>query len=396
MQVEELGGIKKGVTGEKRHKRSMFVPALCTCALFVAAAARIYERCELAQDLRKLGIPREHVATWVCIAFHESQLDTAALNQGSGDHGILQISELYWCGSGKVCGLSCSALRDDDITDDVACAMNIYEEHERLQGNGFMAWVVYPQYCNTNVKKYLINCDNATKMANTSEPRLITVYNETTYNYNAKIDDLQPPYISVNDINEEVVQRKKQENKNGRSFWYTHKIDNIDELKVPKFNEINLTTKKPVATSAIIDLDEIKVDKNKIKEKNIAKKVSYKDINKQMPLHRSQLNNNIISTEKFHVIENRSKISTDSHKHVTTAKPITDESKSTTEDVFELYLNTHRPVLSTYSFAPFIGKRFKINIFSDGSTTPRYNMKSERAKISNDSTTKNHLKRQTL
>ncbi|XP_049545688.1 uncharacterized protein LOC125957203 [Anopheles darlingi] len=116
---------------------------------------KVYDRCELANDLlHKFHFPRDQIATWVCIAYHESRFNTSAegrLNaDGSGDHGLFQISDIYWCsppGQGWACGVSCDALKDSDISDDVRCVRTIYEEHQRLSGDGFTAWSVYKPYC---------------------------------------------------------------------------------------------------------------------------------------------------------------------------------------------------------------------------------------------------------
>ncbi|CAG9558004.1 unnamed protein product [Danaus chrysippus] len=225
----------------------MYAVALLTGTLIALAGARIYDRCELARDLLRLGVPREQVPTWVCIAFHESRYDTRARNPNSGDHGLLQISEVYWCGPGKACGLPCSALRDDDIADDVRCALQIYKEHTRLQGDGFMAWVVYPHYCRSNPKKYIVDCDHSVKSYSekiddnprraktdflnfTSPPFVDTSYDNRPL----------PNYLSINSLFQgnyfEEFEREYYNN-NKRPFnWVNFKIDNIDDLKLPVTN----------------------------------------------------------------------------------------------------------------------------------------------------------------
>lgn len=123
---------------------------------------KVYDNCELAQDLAyKHDIPMDQVATWVCIAYHESRYNTSAVGHlnwdGSGDHGLFQISDLFWCGPGKACGLSCDDLHDDDIADDVRCVKQIHAEHTRLSGDGFTAWAVYPR-CRGSVLSYIDGC----------------------------------------------------------------------------------------------------------------------------------------------------------------------------------------------------------------------------------------------
>ncbi|XP_025836999.1 uncharacterized protein LOC112906652 [Agrilus planipennis] len=141
------------------------------CALYLISIvvctieAKVFERCELARELHGIhDIPIDQLATWVCIAYHESRYDTAARNPGSGDHGIFQISEHYWCSASGddilACGLPCSAFEDDDIEDDVICARRAYRQHQRLSGNGFNAWSVYRYYCSDPIKvdKYIAGC----------------------------------------------------------------------------------------------------------------------------------------------------------------------------------------------------------------------------------------------
>ncbi|CAB3365417.1 Hypothetical predicted protein [Cloeon dipterum] len=141
---------------------------LSICALLGSACSKIYERCELAKELRdRLRVPAEQLATWVCIAEHESRYNTSiigTLAQGK-DHGIFQISDLYWCETGDdggACGIDCNSLLDDDIRDDYVCARRIYRAHQGLQGNGFRAWAVYQPHCSAgqaaNEAKYTNDC----------------------------------------------------------------------------------------------------------------------------------------------------------------------------------------------------------------------------------------------
>ncbi|XP_068633230.1 uncharacterized protein [Battus philenor] len=246
----------------------MYAAALLVSSFLALVSARIYERCELARDLLKLGVRRDHIATWVCIAYHESRFDTAARNPSSGDHGLLQISEIYWCGAGKACGLPCSALRDDDISDDVECALSIYEEHTRLQGNGFLAWVVYPHYCKHYAKKYLDDCNMSLKDTSyKSEGRARPSYEFNFYptvNVNfsnpvqsvtyPKGDEPKPLFLSVVSLLRGKYEQdfERDYNRRPKVNWSRFKIDNVDDLKIPDFNKTPdygflspLTTPKP-------------------------------------------------------------------------------------------------------------------------------------------------------
>ncbi|XP_066254525.1 uncharacterized protein [Euwallacea similis] len=130
---------------------------LILCVVF----AKIYQRCDLARELRNLDISNDEIPTWICIVQHESNYNTSAMNPASGDHGLFQISQIYWCsppGNGYGCNSPCFKFRDDDITDDLQCVRRIYNEHKRISGNGFNAWTVYPLYCKDDLSSYMSNC----------------------------------------------------------------------------------------------------------------------------------------------------------------------------------------------------------------------------------------------
>ncbi|KAF0307885.1 Lysozyme c-1 [Amphibalanus amphitrite] len=122
-------------------------------AVLNAGHAKVFGRCELARKLKALGIPKYQIADWVCLAYHESRYNTAAVGRlnrdGSVDHGLFQISDIYWCDwksnephrrYKNVCRKNCNSFRDNNIADDLICVRKIYMEHQRLQGNGFLAW----------------------------------------------------------------------------------------------------------------------------------------------------------------------------------------------------------------------------------------------------------------
>ena len=63
---------------------------------FSFVSGKVYDRCELARELKYVhDAPSEQLATWVCIAEHESQYKTDAVGhlgeKGSADHGIFQV-----------------------------------------------------------------------------------------------------------------------------------------------------------------------------------------------------------------------------------------------------------------------------------------------------------------
>ncbi|CAD7002439.1 unnamed protein product [Ceratitis capitata] len=160
---------------------------------------KVFKRCELAQELYfKHKFPMQDIATWVCIAQHESNYDTAAVGRlngdGSADHGLFQISDLYWCShdsfGGKACNIPCTKLLDSDIGDDVQCVRIIYEEHTRLSGDGFTAWTVYNRNCRNRRVEEVANCFDSNEISKTQQ--FLTTTTTTTQvsshnnNYNSK------------------------------------------------------------------------------------------------------------------------------------------------------------------------------------------------------------------
>ncbi|EDW30451.1 GL17828 [Drosophila persimilis] len=144
------------------------------------AKGKIFKRCELAQELYyKHKLPMKEIPTWVCIAEHESSFNTAAVGRlnadGSADHGLFQISDLYWCthgeGGGKACHIECDRLLDSDISDDVKCIRTIHEEHTRLSGDGFNAWTVYNGHCRHQSLAMLSDCFDGNEITEAQRPR---------------------------------------------------------------------------------------------------------------------------------------------------------------------------------------------------------------------------------
>ncbi|XP_034103458.1 lysozyme B-like [Drosophila albomicans] len=131
--------------------RAFIVVVLAALALATPALARTMDRCSLAKEMAKLGVPRDQLARWTCIAEHESSYRTGVVgppnSDGSNDYGIFQINDRYWCQppngkkSSNGCGLSCKALLSDDITKSVRCAQKV------LQQQGWPAWSTW-KFCN--------------------------------------------------------------------------------------------------------------------------------------------------------------------------------------------------------------------------------------------------------
>nr|XP_048274465.1 lysozyme C-1-like [Myodes glareolus] len=140
--------------------------ALGFLLLSATVHAKVYTRCELAKLLKENGLDGYKgisLADWVCLAQHESSFNTKATNYNSGpkstDYGIFQINSKYWCNDGKTpnavntCGISCSVLLQDDITQAIKCAKKVASQQ------GVTAWVAWKTHCqNRDLSQYVAGC----------------------------------------------------------------------------------------------------------------------------------------------------------------------------------------------------------------------------------------------
>uniref|UniRef100_A0A8C2N5X8 lysozyme n=1 Tax=Cricetulus griseus TaxID=10029 RepID=A0A8C2N5X8_CRIGR len=135
--------------------------------LSVTVQAKVYERCEFARTLKSHGMDSYRgisLANWVCLAQHESNYNTQATNYNrkdqSTDYGIFQINSRYWCNDGKTpravnaCGIPCSVLLQDDITQAMECAKRVVRDPQ-----GIRAWVAWRDHCqNRDLTQYIQGC----------------------------------------------------------------------------------------------------------------------------------------------------------------------------------------------------------------------------------------------
>ncbi|XP_055942604.1 lysozyme C-1-like [Argiope bruennichi] len=131
---------------------------------------KVYDRCELGRELyEKYHFPLTDIPRWLCVVHWESAFNTNAVNKGatpnSLDYGIFQINDDKWCKSPlrpsqNRCRISCERLKDDDLSDDVACLQQIIQE------KGFHEWMSYGLRCNSNTEEYFKNCDFTSRALN--------------------------------------------------------------------------------------------------------------------------------------------------------------------------------------------------------------------------------------
>ncbi|XP_047200364.1 lysozyme C isoform X2 [Hippoglossus stenolepis] len=134
--------------------------------LVAVANALVYERCELARELKSQGMDgsrSQSLANWVCLSHRESNYNTRATNtkndNGSTDYGIFQINSRWWCNNNQTptsngCNINCSELLTDDISVAITCAKRVVRDPR-----GIGAWVAWGHHCQgRDLSSYLAGC----------------------------------------------------------------------------------------------------------------------------------------------------------------------------------------------------------------------------------------------
>ena len=152
------------------------IAAIVFMAVVPLSQSKVYKKCEIARELKENhGISSEDLATFVCIAEHQSNFNTEAVGQGIY-YGIFQMSSEFWCNTydsyGKACEVDCDKLIDDDLSDDLQCVRTIIDEHERISGNGFSAWPSGIS-CQSMKHSYLAECSIESNQIIGSQKNLI-------------------------------------------------------------------------------------------------------------------------------------------------------------------------------------------------------------------------------
>jgi len=117
--------------------------------------SRKFESCALAKELvGHQNLPKAEAKHHLCISQKRAELETNTKNSNE----YYQISSRWWCGAEGLpaggCNIQCSDLLNEDITDDVKCAKQIYHH-----GDGKLsAWGLTESDCESVLNKVADAC----------------------------------------------------------------------------------------------------------------------------------------------------------------------------------------------------------------------------------------------
>uniref|UniRef100_A0A182NI13 lysozyme n=1 Tax=Anopheles dirus TaxID=7168 RepID=A0A182NI13_9DIPT len=150
-----------------RERRQSFSTASTISAILIVFAlcgvanGKVFEKCPLARTLDRQKISsRSLISNWVCLVMAESGGDTAkvtTLDNESTSYGIFQINSKTWCREGRKggrCNKKCEDFVDEDLSDDIECAKQIYND------GGFGAWKGWVSRCKQKTLPDLSSCWN--------------------------------------------------------------------------------------------------------------------------------------------------------------------------------------------------------------------------------------------
>ncbi|XP_075703052.1 lysozyme C-like [Rhinoderma darwinii] len=120
------------------------------------------DKCTLQRTLRNsnlIGYKGYSLGDYMCLAHHASNYDTS-LNRSPTEYGIFQINSYWWCDDGytpgrkNLCQISCRALLNTNLSDDINCLKIIVRDP-----NGLGAWAAWRKYCKGhNLSSYTRPC----------------------------------------------------------------------------------------------------------------------------------------------------------------------------------------------------------------------------------------------
>lgn len=141
---------------------------LTVAAILSPMEGKIYTNCEVVKELQRAKINRSFFSNWVCLMQSESGMNTTLMTgpktASSYSFGILQISSGKWCTRGRkggTCNKRCEDFLNDDIQDDIACGIKIFNQ------DGFKAWEGWSKKCKNkpNNLPNIANCKRRRRAA---------------------------------------------------------------------------------------------------------------------------------------------------------------------------------------------------------------------------------------
>ncbi|XP_056404255.1 lysozyme C-1-like isoform X1 [Hyla sarda] len=148
MELEEVLTSGPDEEEKKRQQRRRH------SALTTTTTSQASNRCTWLNALKKLNLDNTMVANLMCIAHHASNFNKYH-RANDRAHGVFQVGAGLWCQCPKYpgqnhCHIPCSALRDQNLNDDIQCAVTV------IKTQGYAAWGVWKQHCeNKNLQEYL-------------------------------------------------------------------------------------------------------------------------------------------------------------------------------------------------------------------------------------------------
>lgn len=116
-----------------------------------------FTRCDFVRELYDFGIPEANIYNHVCSAM-ENRLSKDTRQTDGESLGFYSINRRFWCDRGeRGCAIECSKLLDDNLTDDITCALAIMKEQ------GMNAW---QRTCNDATRREVENCITEAKIGN--------------------------------------------------------------------------------------------------------------------------------------------------------------------------------------------------------------------------------------
>ncbi|XP_014251178.1 lysozyme c-1-like [Cimex lectularius] len=126
-------------------------------AVFVVGTElKKFTKCELAKELTEKGANTSDLPKWICIAEQASNLNSKNSTRFNTMYfvGLYKISNAHCSTTNETsgtCNVTCQTLRQDDITEQVKCALKLKEEY------GFQYWsTIWNRTCQYN--NYTLDC----------------------------------------------------------------------------------------------------------------------------------------------------------------------------------------------------------------------------------------------